>query len=341
MSVLVTGSSGFLGSALVERLLAHGECEVRCLVRPRSNLSKLRLIEEKYPQAKLNYVVGTLTSRPDALQAVDGVETVYHLAASMKGAPATMFFDTVVGSKYLLEAILKSKPRRVVLISSLGVYGVSGLRARTVIDENTHLEQHPEKRDAYSYAKLRQEQLFSEYQERGKFELVTLRPGVLYGPGATTLPTRIGIKVGGLFFHLGRNNLLPISHVDNCAEAIVIAGRSQQASQQAYNVLDDDLPTTGQYLRLYRREVRIRVVHLPFLVTRMLSVSLEHYHVFSHGQLPAVLTPYKSAALWKSFRFDNRKLKSIGWRPIVSTEQGLRATFNYLKTHRYGNAVAL
>ena len=206
MSVLVTGSSGFLGGALVERLLSHGESEVRCLVRPSSNLSKLTLIGQKYSQAKLTYVLGNLTSRQDALQAVDGVETVYHLAASMKGAPATMFLDTVVGSKYLLEAILNAKPRRVVLISSLGVYGVSELPARTVINENTPLEQHPEKRDVYSYAKLRQEQLFAEYQERGKFELITLRPGILYGPGATGLPTRVGIKVGGLFVHLGRNN---------------------------------------------------------------------------------------------------------------------------------------
>lgn len=338
MSVLVTGSSGFLGGALVERLLSHGESEVRCLVRPSSNLSKLTLIGQKYSQAKLTYVLGNLTSRQDALQAVDGVETVYHLAASMKGAPATMFLDTVVGSKYLLEAILNAKPRRVVLISSLGVYGVSELPARTVINENTPLEQHPEKRDVYSYAKLRQEQLFAEYQERGKFELITLRPGILYGPGATGLPTRVGIKVGGLFVHLGRNILLPLSHIDNCAEAIVVASRSQQASGQAYNVVDDDLPTTKKYLKLYRREIKLRSVSLPFLVTRLLSASLERYHIFSRGQLPAVLTPYKSAALWKSFRFDNSKIKSIGWRPVISTDAGLRATFDYLRTHRNGNA---
>jgi nucleoside-diphosphate-sugar epimerase len=210
-----------------------------------------------------------------------------------------------------------------------------------VINENTPLEQHPEKRDVYSYAKLRQEQLFSEYRERGTFEMVTLRPGVLYGPGAAGLPTRVGIKVGGLFFHLGRNILLPLSHIDNCAEAIVIAGRTPQASGQAYNVVDDDLPTTKKYLKLYRREIKLRSVTLPFFATRLLSASLERYNVFSRGQLPAVLTPYKSAALWKSFLFDNRKIKSIGWRPVISTETGLRATFDYLRTHRNGNAAAI
>jgi nucleoside-diphosphate-sugar epimerase len=154
------------------------------------------------------------------------------------------------------------------------------------------------------------------------------------------LPSRIGIKVGGLFFHLGRNNLLPVSHIDNCAEAIVVASRSPQASGQIYNVIDDDLPTTRQYLRLYQREVKIRSFRLPFFVTRLLSASVENYNVFSRGQLPAVLTPYKSAALWKSFRFDNGKLKGIGWRPVVSTEEGLRATFDYLRTHRNGDGLA-
>jgi nucleoside-diphosphate-sugar epimerase len=341
MSVLVTGSSGFLGGALVERLLASGESDVRCFVRPYSNRSRLTQVARKYPHAKLTYVTGNLTSRQDVLQAVDGIETVYHLAAGMRGAPATMFFDTVVGSKYLLDAIAESKPRRVVLISSISVYGVSELRARTVIDEKTPVERHPEKRDVYSQTKLRQEQLFSEYQERSKFELVVLRPGVLYGPGATALPSRIGIKVGGLFFHLGRNNLLPLSHIDNCAEAIVIAGRSRQAGGQIYNVIDDDLPTTRQYLRLYQREVKVRSIWLPFFATQVLSASLQNYHVFSRGQLPAVLTPYKSAALWRSFRFDNGKLKSIGWQPVVSTKEGLRATFDYLRTHRNGNVPAI
>ena len=60
--------------------------------------------------------------------------------------------------------------------------------------------------------------------------------------------------------------------------------------------------------------------------------------LFSRGQLPAVLTPYKSAALWKSFRFDNSKLKSLGWRPLHTTKEGLREMFDYLRVHRNGDS---
>ena len=49
--------------------------------------------------------------------------------------------------------------------------------------EQTALERHPEWRDHYSHAKLRQEQIFWEYQRRNGFDLVVLRPGVIYGPG--------------------------------------------------------------------------------------------------------------------------------------------------------------
>src|SRR5262249_34514135 len=97
---------------------------------------------------------------------------------------------------------------------------------------------------------------------------------------------------------------------------------------ETYNVHDDDLPTCREYLRSYKRRVgKIRSMFVPYSAMIGLSYLLERYHRWSKGQLPAILTPYKSAALWKGNRFTNEKLKSIGWRPRVSTEEGLRRTF--------------
>ena len=55
------------------------------------------------------------------------------------------------------------------------------------------------------------------------------------------------------------------------------------------------------------------------------------YHRRSRGQLPAILTPYKSRALWSGNRFDNRKLESLGWTQRVPTDEGLRRTFAALR----------
>jgi len=326
--ILVTGATGFLGSVLVARLAASGHNQIRCFTRHSSDRTRLEELRTQYPWLRLESFCGELESRTDAARALDGVEIVYHLAAALRGSPADIFFHTVVGSKRLLEAMEKSGPRRVVLVSSFGVYGVAERPRGSIVDEQTPLEQHPERRDPYSYAKLRQELLFREAHERQGFELTILRPGVIYGPGGGRFSTRVGLKLPGLFLHFGGENVLPLSYVDNCADAIVAAGDHADAAGEVYNVHDDDLPTSRAYLRRYQSEVGgIRPVRIPYFAAMAMSRMVEKYHRHSKGQLPAILTPYKSASLWRGNGFCNRKLKSLGWRQAVPTEEGLRRTF--------------
>jgi nucleoside-diphosphate-sugar epimerase len=332
VKVLVTGAGGFLGTALIERLMAHGFVDIRCNVRRRANIPKLEEISKRFPQAKLDYCVGNLKSREHAARAVDGAQLVFHLAAGLKGDAADLFLDSVVTSRNLLEAIADRKPMRIVLVSSFGVYGVAELGRGAKVDEQTALESHPEWRDDYSHTKLRQEQLFVEHQRQSGFELVILRPGVIYGPGGGHFSSRVGITIGKSLLYLGGSNLLPLTYVKNCAEAVVTAGVHEQSAGHIYNVLDDDLPTCREYLRAYQKHVRkIRSIPLPYFATRLLSRALVSYHRYSKGQLPAVLTPYKVASIWAGNRFDNSKLHSIGWQQLVPTVEGLRESFAALR----------
>lgn len=331
MKVLVTGAAGFLGRALVERLLAHDETDVRVTVRSPGQRQLLEGIAARYPESRLEYLQANLVSPRDAARAVEGIDTVYHLAALTRGAPADMFLNTVVGSKNLLEAIPR-RGTRVVLVSSFSVYGVAELPRGALVDEATPLERHPERRDVYAHTKLRQEALCHDLAARNRFDLVVLRPGVIYGPGGSAFSSRVGMSPFGVFLHLGGRNVLPLSYVDNCAEAIVVAGRSAAAVGQVYNVHDDDLPTCRAYLAAYKQQVQpLRSVPVPYPALSLLSAAVERYHKWSRGQLPAVLTPYKSAASWGGNRFTNAKLKGLGWRQIVSTEEGLRRNFDWLK----------
>lgn len=333
MRALVTGANGFLGSALLERLLARNTADLRCFVRPGStgNVDRIRA---SYPHAHLESVTGNLTSRRSVEAAVGGIDVVYHLAAGLRGSAADLVMNTVVTSRNLLDAATAARVRRIVLVSSFSVYGASTVPRGSVIDENTPFEPHPEWRDPYALSKLRQERLFHEYQRRYGFELVVLRPGTIYGPGGGAFSARVGLQLPGIFLHLGNSNLLPLSYVENCAEAVAVAGEAKHATQdEAYNVVDDRLPSSRSYLRQYRRNVRnIRSVSIPYPVTMLLSRACESYHRHSNGQLPAILTPYKSEFQWKGFRFTNEKLKQMGWRQIVSTEEGLRRTFDYFRT---------
>jgi nucleoside-diphosphate-sugar epimerase len=328
MKILVTGAGGFLGKAIVERLLAHEQNDVRCMLRDATKAQGLEAIAARYPAAKLEFISLNLRNAAEISKALSGCDMVIHAAAALKGSPAEMFLDSVVASRNLLEAIANElRSMRVVLVSSFGAMGVAELPRGAMVDERTLLEQHPEQRDVYSHSKLRQEQLFWEYRAKYGFELVVLRPGVIYGPGGGHFSNRVGLSLFGRFLHLGGNNLLPLTYVDNCAEAIVIAALAG-IDGEVYNVVDDDLVTSKQYLAAYKRQVKkVRSVPIPYIALMWGSKMVERYSTRSKGQLPAIFTPYKTRAMWGGNHFSNAKLKSIGWRPLLSTRDGMERAF--------------
>ncbi len=334
--ILITGAGGFLGTILVKHLLLRGAKQIACLLRPGSSGDKLKALAAKYPGATLEIRNTGLASAQDILPAFEGVTLVYHLAAAMSGSPADMYMGTVVASKNLLEALALRKQAghvlpRVVLISSFGVYGVAALPRGTLVDEETPVERAPEKRDVYSQTKLRQEKLFRDYEQRLGFSLVIVRPGVIYGPGGGGMSSRVGLDVFGVFLNLGRNNHLPLTYVENCADAILAAGENGNDGQ-VYNVVDDDIPTCNEFLAEYRKHVRnVFAVPMPYPAAQLLARGVSWYSNYSKGQLPAIFTPYRTAASWGGNRFDNAKMKSLGWTPVVPTKEGVARTLAWMK----------
>lgn len=325
---LVTGATGFLGRAVVNGLLANG-ASVRCLIRPGYNLQpELSLATLLAQSANSHLVQGNLLSPEHTAQAVDGVRVVYHLAAETRGLPATVFAGTVVGSKNLLNAILRARPQRVVLISSLNVYGLANASPRNIVTEDAALETHPERRDAYTHAKIWQEQLFQEYLAGSRIELTILRSSYIYGPGQRQLPVRLGLSLGGLLLQARSRRKLPITYIDNCANAVIFCGTKREAANEAYNVVDDDSPTGVEYLERYRRCTnQVCAMRLPFAVLLALCYVNRLGNAWSAGQIPLILTRYKAACSWRGHQFSSQKLRDLGWRQPISTEEALALAF--------------
>jgi nucleoside-diphosphate-sugar epimerase len=106
---------------------------------------------------------------------------------------------------------------------------------------------------------------------------------------------------------------------------------------QVYNVHDDEMPTAAQYLHAYKVHVKkVRSVRLPYFATQFLAARLEGYHRRSQGQLPAIITRYKAVAAWAGNTFSNAKLRGLGWQPLVSTQDGMMRTFEYLRANPSG-----
>jgi nucleoside-diphosphate-sugar epimerase len=331
--ILITGAAGFIGSRVLQSLLDRGFRNLRCLTRPGSEHARIEAIVKSRPHgARVEVVKGNLLSRQDCEAASKDVALVYHLAAGTgeKSFPDS-FMSSVVTTRNLLDACRQyARLRRFVLVSSFTVYSNRDNPRGRLLDESSPIEAQPALRhEAYCYAKIKQEQLVADYSKKYDMPYVILRPGSVYGAGKGGIVGRVGLGTFGLFLHLGGSNPIPFTYVDNCADAIVLAGLVKGVDGEVFNVVDDDVPSSRQFLRLYKKHVKnFRSIYVPHVVSHALCYFWEKYSAWSYAQLPPDFNRRKWHANWKKTRYSNEKLKSkLGWTPRVPTAEGLRRYF--------------
>ena len=329
--LLITGSNGFVGPRVVESLLNLGFRNLRCLARPTSNLAELESLVGRWNDAQIEVMRGNLLSPNDCIAATKNVAIIFHLAAGRgeKSFPDA-FLNSVVTTRNLLEATLVHKHlRRFVNISSFAVYDVAR-RGSSVLDETCPVEEPAQRRgEAYCFAKVKQDQVVVDYGKRCSIPYVIIRPGYVYGAGKQAISGRVGIDSFGIFLHLGGSNTIPLTYVDNCADAIALAGVARGVDGEVFNVVDDELPSSRRFLRLYKKNVRrFTSLYVPHAVSYGLCWLWERYSVWSEDQLPPVFNRSRWYANWRKTRYSNKKLKArVGWTPRVSTPVGLARFF--------------
>jgi nucleoside-diphosphate-sugar epimerase len=329
--VLVTGATGFIGPRLVDSLLDRGFRNVRCFARPSSDMASLAaVIRRRGAEAHVHVMTGNLLSAEECTTATKDAAVIFHLATARDGKSfPDAVQNSVVTTRNLLEASLRHAClRRFVNVSSFTVYTNTG--GARVLDESCPVEEWPALRgDAYCFAKVKQDEIVMEYGDRFGIPWVIVRPGYVSGPGHEAIPARVGIGTFGFFLHLGGSNPLPLTYVDNCAEAIALAGVTPGVESEVFNIVDDDLPSSRQFLRLYKRQVEPFVsLYIPRLVSYALCWAWERYSAWSRGQLPPSFNRKLWHAYWKKTRYSNARAKTrLGWRPMVSTWEGLRRYF--------------
>ena len=327
--ILVTGSAGFIGTRVVESLLEFGFRRLRCFVRPSSDVARLEALSSAREGVRLDVVKGNLSSHEDCLAATKGASVIFHLAAGKnRDSFPEAYMNSVVTTKNLLEASTRHQClRRFVNVSSFAVYTNTGKPRWRLLDESCPIENHPELLgDPYCFAKVKQDQFVTEYCEKLGIPYVIVRPGYVYGPGSKGITGRVGTGSFGIFLHLGGSNTIPFTYVDNCAEAIVLAGLKEGVEGEVFNVVDDDLPSSRQFLRLYKRNVRnFRSFYVPHAVSYVLCYLWERYSAWSEGQLPPAFNRRLWHAFWKKTHYSNAKLKiQVGWTPKVPMAEGLK-----------------
>lgn len=334
-TILVTGGNGFIGSRVVSTLLSYGFKRVRCLTRSTGKSGFLESVVKRCNQAGLEIVNGNLLSRKSCLIAAQGVSVVYHLAAGVDKTFAGCFMNSAVTTRNILDAVAEEpKLKRFVNVSSMAVYSNGKMQRGELLDESCEVEADLVGRyEPYVYGKSKQDELVLEYARTRGLPYVLLRPGVVFGPGKAQLTGRVGINTFGVFLHLGLNNIIPLTYVDNCAEAIVLAGLRKGIEGEVINLVDDDLPRSREFLNLYRSRVRdFQSIPVSYQLFYFLCTLWEKYSKWSEGQLPPVFNRKYCETYWKGNTYSNCKAKKLlGWYPRVRMDESLHKFFEYAR----------
>lgn len=321
MNVLVTGGTGFLGQAVVRRLLVAGQ-RVRILVRP-SSAAQCAALGGAEP------AWGDLREPLSLMQALDDMEVVCHCAAHMTVGDAWSTFEavTVRGTEMLLQAASRHKVKRFLHISSLGVYG----DGQDTITEASPFDASSGERGHYTRSKIESERLVWEYAREHGLPTTVIRPGPLYGPGKPPFVARLCVPVGSKFqIIVARSDqYLPLTYVENVAEAICLALEREQAIGRDYNIVDGEALQQGTYLKLLR-QVGLSQRHTIVLPPAPLypMVSLVEQACRWMGVAPP-LSRHQLERTLASVRYDtSRAQKELGWSPQVGLVEALLRTMH-------------
>lgn len=236
--ILVTGAAGFTGLALALSLTAAGH-RVRGLVRDRAKAPKL--------VASAETVQGDIRDRGVVRQALQGVDTVYHLAAVFRraGVPDSEYREVHVdATRQLIELSASAGVRRIVHCSTVGVHG--SVSEGTPAAENAPFRPG----DIYQLTKLEGEQTALETAARLGVSLTVVRPGPIYGPGDNRLLKLIGGVAKRRFTLLGDGSpRFQMIYVDDLIEGFRLAAESSRAAGRVYIMTGDDAPTLKQLVQ--------------------------------------------------------------------------------------------
>lgn len=335
--ILITGSNGFIGSNVVRNLIARGFSNLRCLVRRTSNLKEINEIKANNPSFNIELFKGDLLVKKDCNKMVKDVSVIYHVAAGMSGSYSSKFLNSVVTTRNLIESSIETNSlKRFVNVSSFSVYSNFKLRRKSILDEtcNTVEKEYNKIYNSYAFAKNEQDRLILEYREKFNYPSVIMRPGTVYGPGVREkITTHIGNKTFGVLLQIGAGNILPLTYIDNCAEAIVLAGLVKNIDGEIINIIDDEKISNRKFLKLYKKYVfNFRSIYVPYYLFYWFSIIFEKFAKKSHYYIPPNINKRKTAFFWKGNIYPNHKLKKLlSWKQKVSFEDGSKLYFRYMK----------
>lgn len=318
--VLLTGAQGFLGRAVLKRLLERGEI-VRVLVRRQS--------PELEANPDIDVVYGDLGDPSAVDLVVAGVDVVYHVGAAMKGGPMEFTGGTLAGTRNVIDSSLRHKVKRVVYVSSMSVLDYAGHQAGVPVTEDSPCEPRPAERGLYTQTKLEAERMVLDAVRENGLPAVILRPGQIFGPGAEHVTPTGTIGLAGRWVVVGSGKLpLGLVYVNDVVDALILAEEKAEAVGQVIQLVDPTVITQNEYVAIAERSRPdvVKPVRAPRWFMLIAAFGVEILGSLLKRAVP--LTRYRVRSLRPLFPCDILRARTIlGWSPQVGVQKGLEITF--------------
>ncbi|GAB2248260.1 hypothetical protein Droror1_Dr00008142 [Drosera rotundifolia] len=342
---VVTGGRGFAARHLVDMLIRYEMFSVR--VADLAPTLKLEPNEEEgilgkaLTSGRAQYVSADLCNKAQVLQAFQGVEVVFHMAApdSSINNYQLHWSVNVQGTKNVIDACVEQQVKRLIYTSSASVVfdGIHG-----IIDGDESLPYPPKHNDFYATTKAEGEGLVIKANGGDGLLTCSLRPSSIFGPGDKLLvPSLVGAaRAGKSKFIIGDgNNMYDFTYVENVAHAHICAERALaskgevavKASGQAYFVTNMEPIEFWEFVSLILEGLgydRPRIKIPAFVIMPIAHLVEWTYKLLApYGMKVPQLTPPRIRLLSCNRTFSSLKAKDrLGYTPIVSLQEGLERT---------------
>ena len=309
MKILVTGATGFVGSALIQRLSDDG---MTCR-------AALRRTPDALPENVDRVLVGDLDESTDWSEALRDRDVVVHAAARVHVMqdnvedPLEAFRKVNLrGSVNLARQAAEAGVKRFVFVSSIKVNG-----GQTAPGQPFHADDVPAPLDPYGVSKMETEQALFALAEETGMEVVAIRPPLVYGPGVkANFATMMRWLARGVPLPFGRvDNRRSLVALDNLVDLIVTCLVHPGAANQVFLVSDgEDLSTAELLTRLsIAMDSPARLMPIPVAALKV--------GAWLVGRQPV------AQRLLGSLQVDISKTRErLDWVPPVSVDEGFRRT---------------
>ena len=296
--VALTGASGFIGSHILNLLLAN-DYRIRILVRS-ANKSII-----KHPN--IDVIIGDLHTQSSLSALTSNVDFIIHCAGRVRGASATPFIhDNVTGTENILSAATHANDCKLILVSSLSA------REPSISD--------------YAHSKHASEYALKNSNLK---QWTIIRPPAVYGPGDTELkPVFDWMKRGVLWVPGSAKQLFSLLHVSDLSQLIISQLNQTTESRHTFEPDDGNHYSWQQIQQIGEHffQRKIRIIRIP---SPVLSVVAHSNVLFSKSlNYSPMLTPGKTRELLHNNWISKGVSQNSHWAPKVDLKIGLSTLYS-------------